>query len=211
LVIPVARRVFEIGPHLPQDLRFSSEVLLKLFLNNSHFMAVGNSTFVQSARELTYLILDKPKNQWISLVVPGNLSWNVRAFATCLTGMVDESLRGRKFRLSPGRFAAPARPELESIDTYLERDDLYRPGILFLYDVESRRYYQWETHQADSEIILVEGGQVYYRVDDAIYRASIRGKELGKPELVVEDDAVHRIHWAFFGPAPPKAPAQPRP
>jgi len=52
---------------------------------------------------------------------------------------------------------------------------------------------------------------VYYRVDNAIYRAPIGEKELGKPELLVEDNVVRGIHWAFFGPAPPSQPVTPKP
>jgi hypothetical protein len=73
--------------------------------------------------------------------------------------------------------------------------------------VPGRRYYQWDTHDADSEVILVEDGQVYYRVDQAIYRAKIGEKELDKPELLVEDKEVPGIHWAFFGPTTPVAAA----
>ena len=100
------------------------------------------------------------------------------------------------------------RRQFDTVDDYLQDGAMYRPGTLFLYDVAGGRYYQWDTHDGDSEVILVEDGQVYYRVDQAIYRAKIGEKALDKPELLVEDEAVPGIHWAFFGPATP-APANP--
>ena len=72
------------------------------------------------------------------------------------------------------------------------------PGKLHLYDIENGRSYTISTQQGDSEVLLVEGGVVYYRVRDAIYRATIGEKELGPPQLVARSEILGDAHWAFI-------------
>ena len=207
LVIPRAQRVFQIGPPLPKQLWFSPEDGPSLFLNNSYMTVVSNLVLVRTSKQISYLVLEKHSGEWRRLTIPGNASWNVRAFRSWIAGMVEESLYGEQFLISPGRHKPIPRNQFDTVDGYLQNEAIYRPGKLFLYDVPGRRYYQWDTHDADSEVILVEDGQVYYRVDQAIYRAKIGEKELDKPELLVEDKEVPGIHWAFFGPTTPVAAA----
>jgi hypothetical protein len=54
------------------------------------------------------------------------------------------------------------------------------------------------TGQADSEVVLIEGGWVYYRAADELYKAEIGQQGLGKPVLMAQDDAIRDAHWAFF-------------
>ena len=77
---------------------------------------------------------------------------------------------------------------------------MYFPGILFLYDIRTGKKYTIETNQGDSEILLVEEGIMYYRVNDRILKAKIGKESIGEPELVVEGEIVPDIHWAFMGP-----------
>jgi hypothetical protein len=128
-----------------------------------------------------------------------------------MAGLEEEWQGVNKHRPSPGRPKNADWHRFITVDDYLEEKRVYRSGILFLYNVEAHQYYEWDTHNGDCEVLLVEDGQVYYRVDQAIYRAKIGEKELGKPELLVEDKEVPGIHWAFFGPdvpLPAKPPAE---
>jgi len=167
-------------------------------------MAVVDLKRRPGAHDMMYRVLPGGSKEWFALTLPGNQSTNIRAFGRWISGLVDESLMGQKFRLSPGRHAAEGYRR-ETVDDYLAYRELYRPGTLFLYNVEGRRYYQWDTHDGDSEVILVEGDDVYYRVDQSIYKAHIGEKAIGAPELVVEGKEVTDIHWAFFGPEMPQA------
>jgi len=205
IVLPIGQQVLKVGPPLPLGLRFDAGSFAELLLSNRHFLAIG--PVILTPGGVIYRILDKRANEWFSLATPGNLARNVRAFGPWMAGLAQEMLKPGEFKLSPGRHRPPAPTErhpVEKIDDYLLDESLYRPGILFLYDVEHRRYYQWDTHDGDSEVLLVERGEVYYRVDRRIYRAKIGDKELGKPELVVEDDVIPGVHWAFFGPSAAK-------
>lgn len=94
--------------------------------------------------------------------------------------------------------------ESESFDQRNNKFGDYYPGVLFLYNVETRSYIQWdalekEFYQGDSEILLVQDEVVYYRVNDKIYSSPIvNGKKLGKQTLLIQHDIVRDIHWAFI-------------
>jgi hypothetical protein len=79
----------------------------------------------------------------------------------------------------------------------------YAPGILFSYDTSKNKLCQWATGQGDSEVLLVDGDTVYYRVNRSIHGARIGEERLEDHTLLVEDDVVPDIHWAFLGPPPP--------
>ncbi len=77
--------------------------------------------------------------------------------------------------------------------------DRYYPGILYLINTETKNYIEWSTGQGDSEILLIENDLVYYRVNDEIYRAPIlNGQKLGKTQLLIKNEIVPDIHWAFI-------------
>jgi hypothetical protein len=65
--------------------------------------------------------------------------------------------------------------------------------------VKTRDYLEWDTKQGDSEILLVANNEVYYRVSDEIFKAPIlNGKKLGKAKLLIKNEVVPDIHWAFL-------------
>ncbi|MBR2195609.1 MAG: hypothetical protein IJ911_08340 [Salinivirgaceae bacterium] len=74
----------------------------------------------------------------------------------------------------------------------------YSEGDLFLYHVDSQNMIQWNTGHGDSEILMLKDETVYYRVYDKIFKAPIiNHKELGKPELVIQNALVGDVHWMF--------------
>jgi hypothetical protein len=206
LVHPGAAQI-PIGPPLPLSMRFSPIEGGKMLLSNPHFRAITSSSLGLS--NTIFRLLDRRTNTWVQLQVPGNRSWDVRAFGSWMAGIVDRSVPREAFEVSPGRHKPEYTTgrrfrhvgEFYTIDDYLEEEDLYRPGVLFLYNIETRRYYQWDTHDGDCEILLVRDNIVYYRVDQSIFRARIGARTLGKAELLVQDAGVPGIHWAFFGPS----------
>jgi hypothetical protein len=218
LVMPLGGYAVEVPPPLPLGLRFEEGPVPELVLNNGFLLAaIPGAPEPQSTSglgKLTYRVYDRAGGAWKTLTVPGNLSRNVRAFGPWISGMVDEDASkhvnaGVRTNLSPPR-VSPGRTERPQewratgrpIDGWLE-GFYYRPGILFLYHVPSGRYIQWDTRQGDSEILLVENGEVYYRVNRSIYRATIGENAIGKPTPIVEADEVPDIHWVFHGPPVP--------
>ncbi|NOS90744.1 MAG: hypothetical protein HOP30_02370, partial [Cyclobacteriaceae bacterium] len=104
-------------------------------------------------------------------------------------------------RISPGKNARRQKGTANGTPFDFRSDFYYRYylGILYLLNVQTRNYIEWNTNQGDSEILLVEKDQVYYRVNDEIYNAPIlNGKKLGKAKLLIKDEVVPDIHWAFL-------------
>jgi hypothetical protein len=72
-------------------------------------------------------------------------------------------------------------------------------GDLHLYNIRSKQSYTIRTGQGDSEIILVDGNTVYYRVNDTLYKAIVRQHpELNGTRILSSPD-VQFAHWAFLG------------
>jgi hypothetical protein len=208
MVVRVDDREIPVGQPLPADLRFGPGQHPWIFLRNGH-MLVAVDIRAGLPSPVVYRVFDERSKTWRRLEIPGNRSWNVRAFGPWMSGIIDSGGRGQPRRPSPGRPEPDPNGQFDTIDTYLLGENIYRSGQLFLYNVETNRYYEWDTHNGDCEVILVEAGQVYYRVDRAIYRAPIEAKDLGKPVLIVDDKAVPTVHWAFWGP-PPEAHGPPK-
>lgn len=152
----------------------------------------------------TYHIQSTNKDNEHTLDIEGDQT-RTRSFNNWLAGSIAQSNPEGK-KLSPGtkyrkKEADNYGPPYDIMTKVLE---LYYPGKLFLYHMSSRQYIEWATlengdPQGDSEIILVEDETVYYRINDKIYQAEIvNSKELGESKLLVQDDRVRDIHWAFF-------------
>ena len=72
------------------------------------------------------------------------------------------------------------------------------PGHLYLYNAATGQTYTNNTHQGDSEILLVEDGVVYYRASDRLYRATIGADGLSAGTLLATSDVIRDAHWAFI-------------
>jgi hypothetical protein len=81
------------------------------------------------------------------------------------------------------------------IDSLFEN---YFPGIIHLYDVRSGRRYRIDTGQGDSEVLLVDGNTIYYRVNDKLFRADIGPSAIQNPVQIVRNPNVQFAHWAFL-------------
>ena len=65
-----------------------------------------------------------------------------------------------------------------------EAEGMVYPGRLRLYDVDTDKVYLIVTDQGDSEVLLVEAGVVYYRVNDRLYSAPITDAGIGRAQLL---------------------------
>ncbi|HRR57322.1 MAG TPA: hypothetical protein P5057_10180 [Acidobacteriota bacterium] len=150
--------------------------------------------------ECRLFILRSGEEEWMTVMFPGNLT-RLTAFGPWLTSFEAYKRKG----VSPGIEERRQEPTETGfpLDWQLSASGIYLPGIILLYNVEGERLIRYETGQGDSEVLLVEGDTVYYRVNRSIFRAHIGKEGLEKHTRLVEDDVVPDIHWAFFGPPPP--------
>jgi hypothetical protein len=219
LVLPVTPDTLKrpIFPYsLPDSLLIKKNKLLAIAVDNSRYIAILTGDSGSSSKEIgtsNLLIYNKQKLTWYSFVIKGSNN-SFRGFGSWLAGSVvsnDHQLiyneKGAvkdqiKFnRVSPGKENRRQKGTSTGtpFDFRTDLNNLYYPGILYLLNVPTRKYIEWNTDQGDSEILLVQNEIVYYRVNDQILKVPILNSEkLGKPELLIKDPRVPDIHWAFI-------------
>jgi hypothetical protein len=171
-----------------------------LIVNNNDMMVVRLSPV--AGREIA--VYRKRDGKWFHRVHPGSVERR-RAFGPYLVGIdLDNVSAGR--RTNPGRQAWRSTQglpgyqidhKLAEWDRSANKNRIY-PGRILIYDVDKEKTISLVTGQADSEVILIEGGWVYYRAADVLYKAEIGEQGLGKPVMIAQDDAIRDAHWAFF-------------
>jgi hypothetical protein len=143
-------------------------------------------------------VLDKKTSAWQVMRVPGAIS-RLRDFGLWIASTVQE---GDSRRESPGKAhrsqvtTRTGRP----VDLVLSEHNIYSPGLLFFHNVGTGKEFTIETKEGDCEVLLIDGGTLYYRVNRAIYKAALGPSGVEKTTQLVEDDVVRDIHWAFIGP-----------
>ncbi len=158
-----------------------------------------------------YQIYDKHDNLWKNKVFKGLFESGIHQYGDWLSGYVAYSYqRGfqqkmKKYGSIPGvKYRQKASIYGSTFDERAKEYQLYPEGILYLYNLKTLKYIEWEAlengeRQGNSEILLVQDEIVYYRINDMIYKAPIlNGEALGTPVLLVKDPRIPDIHWAFI-------------
>ncbi len=146
------------------------------------------------------LVHERVRDQWKKIQIEGNNS-RLRLFGSWLATIVG--MANPDHKPGPGRenergSSTDRLPNVqEQYATFLGRETSL-PGILVLQDLADGRKIRIETGQEDSEILRVEGDTVLYRINDTIYQAKIVGDQLKDATVVVKDEDVPEIHWAFW-------------
>ena len=191
----------DLGYRVPSAIS-SHEKEFHLEVNNDSVLVLGQfSARVSNPGGLGYSlydIYDKKNGQWRALQVPGSRSRAV-GFGAWIAFSI---LEGSSTLESPGRSERREKetPFGHPVDWSFKRLKLYSPGMLFLYHAQTQKQYTILTHQGDSQVLVVDGDVVYYRVNRSILKARIGSPDIDKPTVIVEDDIVPDIHWAFLGP-----------
>lgn len=170
--------------------------------NEVVFVVSGKKNRVKNELGSAQLIIyDKNEQGWSDVFIPGDIVHS-RGFAEWIVGyVINDYIEGNKL---PGAekwtYRESGLSPKERWNYYPDEKYAYAPGILYFYNAYTKEYLELETNQADSEVILIQDDTVIYRVYDELYLAEIiKGKKLGKPKLLLKDDRVPDIHWAFFG------------
>jgi len=205
------RPIFPI--QLPKEFQPQKTERRPIVINNSSafvFSAYNSQTSKIDIGFTDLAILDKSANVWFKQRIKGNTDAMIRSFNNWIAGTVyadnlvfDKEGRiiekDKIKRVSPGKEKRRKKMTKTGMPADFRFDYLgyYSPGILYLLNVSTRDYIEWNTGQGDSEILLVENNTVYYRVNDEIYKAAVAGKKLGKAQLLIKHEMVPDIHWAF--------------
>jgi hypothetical protein len=109
----------------------------------------------------------------------------------------------RSLRSSPGK----EKRMTEMLDPRIDVDELfdglpeYFPGDLFLVNGRTGVQFTIHTGEGDSEVVLATDESIYYRVNDALFRADLVSGTLATGVKIAAGPDVPQAHWAFLGPA----------
>lgn len=203
LAIPIdGNRSIASGFTLPKELGVKQREAILICVNNRTVLAIiaasQQSASPPGIGKSKYYVFRKKDRQWDSAVVDGARTY-VRGFGNWLVGAVADVERPAP---SPGgelrrkSFTTTGIPA----DWRFKNAGFYCPGILFLYNAITRKKILIPTGQGDSEVLLVDGETVYYRINESIYGARIGQHGVEEANMIAKDPVVADIHWAFWGP-----------
>jgi hypothetical protein len=218
----------KVGPYLelqpPQELYNAYPPALKsVRVNDFHSMIISyDDSKPDSSRigEYHCIIYDKISKEWYKHTFRGNTS-SVRSYDNeWVAGTVIDMNKGKYFDNTTMTYGAAYDFKRESpgyeerVPIFYERTDgvwgdcfdervqnsgTYYPGLLYLFNVHTKDYIEWDTKQGDSEVLLMQDGMVYYRVNTKILKSAIiDNQKLSEPELLIDDARVRDIHWAYL-------------
>ncbi len=132
--------------------------------------------------------------EWRTIQVPGSFP-AVRV----LDNRVAITLRtawNQRPRFVRGKFM------LSDLQRRYEESEYEYPGTLLVYDPAAGQTWELQTGHSDSEILLIRGDELYYRIHTKLIRARLSPGGTVKTEQVLADrPEIAEMHWAFFGPA----------
>ncbi|MFO0363610.1 MAG: hypothetical protein ACK55F_02840 [Acidobacteriota bacterium] len=193
---PISGREVPLGFTVPPFiLGVLKNELATIVINNNDMLVVSLNP--EAGQEIA--VYRKRDGKWLHRLHPRSVVRS-RAFGPYFVG-IDAETVGAGRRTNPGSKAwrsTQGLPGYQIGRRLAEDKDKIYPGRIFIYDVEKEKSISLVTGQADSEVILIESGWVYYRAADVLYKAEIGERELGKPVMIAQDDAIRDAHWAFF-------------
>ena len=214
------------GPAVKVSIGIARPPYLKTYTGNLTLVANDDDrTILESADEPGVIdVLDKAKNEWRRIPTP--FGGVLRAFGPWVAGLEVRSanlnsapskkalivVTGKEERaVSPGskkRMSEKIRASSDasdddsaSVEDYFAMKNLQGtvyPGELFVLNLNTGAQIRISTGSGDSEVLLVANGVIYYRVDDALFRADIVGSSLSNTVKLAEGPEIVQAHWAFL-------------
>jgi len=178
------------------DLKEPSSMVVA---NNKRLFALSTVDFTTPG-SYRLLIFRKSDNTWLRMPDVGESVDCERAFGEFIAAAA--AIRKRSGR--GGESAGAPEWRKEEAATGPAMTEVFAasyatfPGRLYLYDVATEHMYRIATNQADSEILLVEDGVVYYRASDRLYSSTITANGLTPGRLLATSDVIRDAHWAFI-------------
>jgi hypothetical protein len=183
---------------IPKNLKKDDRCVM--FLNNINYIAVSSigDRVKEGLGSAPFWIFDKSSLVWDKVVFKGG-STAVRGFNDWLAGSEIRSNKTSDKDLI--KILANSKQRKTGISASRRYVELGQDsnGIMFAYNMKSKKIYKIYSDDQDSEILYIDNKSVYYRVSDSIFKENVEKNKLSVPALIVKDDAVKDIHWAFIG------------
>jgi hypothetical protein len=175
LMIWVAVQKVSLDVPPPQGARLKSSSMISYHVINPEIIAFTIEDNEKGAQLSSPLyVYTRSSGQWSEFPSSGRTSI-LEGFGHWIVATYTEDNENTPGRVSPGKGRRPSKRGEWSADDRFKMHDLYFPGILLIYDTQHHVRYSIETGEGDSEVLLVQGGILYYRVNDQVYRAEAYG------------------------------------
>lgn len=180
---------------LPEKYAPAEQRQLIQAVNNEHVKAfswyvLGSPTPVPSE----VMVFNKSTGTWHDFAVPGN-ALSLRGFGPWLAG----EMRYARNLLQTDNLPAVGNSPTVGSTSAKATEDFSAEGTLYLYDTRNQQLITYSTSSAGNQILYVEDGVVYFRVEDELRKGRIRRGELGEVELVAKAEHISKVHWMFLG------------
>jgi len=184
---------YTIPPGIESDNLYSS-----LAISDSKVFCIR---LVNEREDYRVLVFRKSDKTWHVLRTPSEVVPDLRGFGRHIA-VTEANAKSAKNPKSAGsekwrKGSRAMGPELAERMDDPQAGRVY-PGKFHIYDVETEKLFPLTTNQADSEILLVENGMVYYRVLNQLFEAPLSAKGIGAARLLATDDVILDAHWAFM-------------
>jgi hypothetical protein len=194
------------GFKIPKFIKFDNDDTVVAYCNTNTALVISSakSEFAINKNEgyCLYYVLNKHTNKWKIVKIYGDKT-QIRSFGEWLTGSVSISDESGK-RKSAGFVyrnnckSNDYKLNLNNVDERFNNANVYFPGVLVLYNINTNAEYKILTTQGDSEIILIDNNKIYYRSYDKIYCTKISNGSIGPGKLLIRSNEIPNIHWAFI-------------
>lgn len=90
---------------------------------------------------------------------------------------------------------------LGGAETY-DGNDVYnyiqKPNAtLYLYNIPQNRMIEWNSHSNNAAILHIENSEVYYRINDTLYKAPILENSIGTPQVIYQSPILKHVNWLW--------------
>lgn len=192
-----------VGKHIPMGYALppgieSSGWYESLAISDSRVFCIR---LVSERKDYRVMVFRRSDKTWHTLRTPSERCPKLRGFGRYIA-VTEVNSMSAKHPKSAGsekwkKGSRAMGPELAERMDDPEAGVVY-PGKFHIYDVETEKLFPLTTNQADSEVLLVENGTVYYRVLNQLYEAPISAQGIGAARLLATHDVILDVHWAFM-------------
>ncbi len=70
-------------------------------------------------------------------------------------------------------------------------------AVLYLYNIPQNRMIQWNSKSKNAAILHIENNEVYYRINDTLYKAPILEDCIGEAKIIWQSDILKNVHWLW--------------
>lgn len=203
------KQLLSTGIFLPKGNQFSTDEIIGLYINNERFMMISSRALRKKHDKgnmhTDIWIYKKDTEKWDKVNIPGIPTF-YRGFGNWMAGTITDRTQGKNMnKVTVEKKELPGKAKRDQklkktgtpVDYRYDTYEIYAPGQLLLYNISTKKKITINTQQGDCEVLLIEGDTLYYRIYDAIYQAAIINGKIEKEKLLLQEDYVPDIHWAF--------------